>query len=104
MGLIGMMGRTAVITATASATANRMERRRTQRYAEQEAFAQQQQQQQPVYYEQQAPPPAPAAAPSPAGLTMDEKIAQIERLGQLKVQGILSDDEFAQQKAKILGS
>jgi hypothetical protein len=95
MGLIGMMGRTAVITATANATANGMNRRRARRDVERAA-------QQPAAAQ---PQPVPHAAPAaaPAGpVSMDEKLAQIERLGQLKAQGILTDEEFAQQKATIL--
>lgn len=49
--------------------------------------------------------PAPAAAAPvpapPAGMT-DDKMAELERLGQLKADGILTEDEFAAQKAKIL--
>jgi hypothetical protein len=54
-----------------------------------------------------AQPPAPvAAAPAPApaepaGMT-DDKMAQLERLGKLNADGILTDEEFADQKAKIL--
>ena len=49
--------------------------------------------------------PAPAAAPAaPAGLSMDEKIAQLQQLGELQKAGILTDEEFAAQKAKILNS
>jgi hypothetical protein len=39
-----------------------------------------------------------------AGASMEEKLSQIERLGQLKAQGILTDEEFAQQKAAVLAS
>jgi hypothetical protein len=49
-------------------------------------------------YAQQAPP----AAAAPADST-DDKLAQLERLGQLKAQGILTEEEFAAQKAAILG-
>jgi hypothetical protein len=55
-------------------------------------------QQQPSY--QQAPPPpapAPAAAPSPM-------IDQLNQLAALHQQGILSDEEFAAAKAKLLGT
>jgi Short C-terminal domain len=45
--------------------------------------------------------PAPVAA-APVGMT-DEKMAQLERLGQLKADGVLTEEEFAQQKAAILG-
>ncbi|HEY4281256.1 MAG TPA: SHOCT domain-containing protein [Conexibacter sp.] len=62
---------------------------------------------------QQAPPPA-AAPPTPAGTASgvaapapasgSDMIEQLQKLGQLRDQGILTDDEFAQQKARILGS
>jgi hypothetical protein len=39
----------------------------------------------------------------PAGDSVDDQLAQLERLGQLKAQGILTEEEFAAQKAKILG-
>jgi hypothetical protein len=45
--------------------------------------------------------PAPAAAPS-GGLS-SEDTARLQQLGQLHEQGILTDEEFAQQKARILG-
>ena len=60
-----------------------------------EALEQQQYEQQPQYA---APPPAPAA---PTGMT-DEGIEQLQKLAQLKEQGILTDAEFEVQKAKIL--
>jgi hypothetical protein len=51
-------------------------------------------------------PPPPAAAPPPpaAGGITDEQLTQLERLGQLKAQGILTDEELAVQKARILGT
>lgn len=48
-----------------------------------------------------APTPPPASQPSP-GLSADDT-ARLEELGKLHEQGILTDDEFAQQKAVILG-
>lgn len=46
---------------------------------------------------------APAqAAPSGGGLSPDA-MGQLKELGQLHEQGVLSDEEFAQQKAKLLG-
>jgi hypothetical protein len=98
MPLLRGVARTAVIAGTATAVSNRVSRRQANRWAQQEQdqYAQQQ------YYEQQAaqqaapppPPPAPVADP----------IAQLKELGELKAQGILTDEEFAAQKAKILGS
>jgi hypothetical protein len=46
---------------------------------------------------QQAPPPPAAAGPT------DETLAQLEKLGQLKQQGILTEEEFQSQKRKLLG-
>jgi hypothetical protein len=86
------MARTAVIAGTATATRNAVDRRQAQKNVA--AYSQAEQQ----VYAQQAPPPA-AAPPK----STDDKLAQLERLGQLKAQGILTEEEFAQQKAAILG-
>jgi len=88
-GLMRGMARTAAVVGTATATRNAVDRRQAGRNvaAEQQAYA------------QQAPPPMQAA---PAEGT-DDKLEQLERLGQLKAQGILTEQEFAQQKAVILG-
>jgi hypothetical protein len=91
-GLLRGVARTAVIAGTATSVSNRVSKRQGERWA-----AQEEQQ-----YAQQAPPPQ-AAAPAPAG---GEKstIDQLKELGELKAQGILTEEEFAAQKAKILGS
>jgi hypothetical protein len=81
-----------VIAGTATSVSNRVSRRQGQRWAQQEE--QQMQQQAP------APAPAPAAPAPAAGSTID----QLKELGELKSQGILTEEEFAAQKAKILGS
>lgn len=83
------VGRTAVIAGTASAVAGRVNRRQQQKYSEQEAQAQQ----------AAAPPPAPAAAAAPSS---DELINKLKELAELKNQGILTEEEFDAQKAKIL--
>lgn len=49
--------------------------------------------------QQQAP-----AAPPPAGGINDDAIEQIRKLGELKEQGLITDDEFAAQKRKLLGA
>jgi hypothetical protein len=92
-GLLRGMARTAAVVGTATATRNAVDRRQASKNAA--AYAQAEQQ----VYAQPAPPPPPAA---PAD-NMDDKLAQLERLGQLKAQGILSEEEFAAQKAAILG-
>jgi hypothetical protein len=50
---------------------------------------------------QAAPAPAPAPAPA-AAPAEDPLIAQLNQLAQLKASGILSDEEFAAAKAKLL--
>jgi len=94
-GLLRGVARTAVIAGTATAVSNRVSRRQANRWAaqEQQAYGQQ-------GYEQ-APPPDDA--PPPAD-DMDAKLAQLRELGELKSQGVLSEDEFAAQKRRILGS
>jgi hypothetical protein len=87
------VGRTAVIAGTATAVAGGVNRHQQQKYAEQEAEAQQQ-----AYAAQQQA--AAAAAPAPAD--SDELIAKLKELGTLKEQGILTEAEFNDQKAKIL--
>ena len=92
-GLIRGMARTAVVAGTATAVSGRVARRQNNRWAEKEEqqYAQQQQQAAP------APQAAPAAAPE--GSVID----QLKELGELKAQGILTEEEFAAQKAKLLG-
>ena len=95
MGLLGGIARTAVIAGTATAVSNRVSRRQAGRWAEQE---QQAGLRQPDPYVQPDVPPT-AAAPS-----MDDKIAQLKTLGELRAQEVLTETEFAQQKAVILDS
>jgi hypothetical protein len=87
------MARTAAIAGTATAVSNRVSRRQGTRWAEQE--------QQAAVDAQAAPAPA-APAPGPAGQA--SVIDQLKELGELKAQGILTEEEFAAQKAKLLGS
>ncbi len=100
-GLVRGMARTAAVVGTATATRNAVNRRQAdknaQAYAQatQTAYAQtpppQQAAPEEVYYEE----PAPAAEV--------DVISQLERLGALKAQGLLTEEEFAAQKAKLLG-
>jgi Short C-terminal domain len=96
-GLLRGVARTAVVAGTATAVSNRVSRRQGNRWAaqEQQQAYQQPAYQQPAYYEQ--PPPEPAD-------DMDAKLAQLRELGELKSQGVLSEEEFAAQKRRILGS
>ena len=96
MGLIGGIARTAVAAGTWTAVSNRVNRRQYNRWAEQDA----QYYQQPAQYYQQ-PEPAPSAPVSSAG--GQDRVAQLKDLADLKAQGILTDEEFAAEKARILG-
>jgi len=92
-GLLRGMARTAAVAGTATAVSNRVSRRQATRWSQQGGgYAEEPQQQQ--YEPAPAPPAAPAADP----------IEQLKQLAELKNQGILTDQEFAAQKAKILGS
>jgi putative oligomerization/nucleic acid binding protein len=91
-GLLRGVARTAVVAGTATAVSNRVSRRQAQRWSDQGQYPYDEPEPQP-----QAPPPPPAApAPDP--------IEQLKELAELKAQGILTDEEFAAQKAKVLGS
>ncbi|WP_212843299.1 SHOCT domain-containing protein [Catellatospora sp. IY07-71] len=118
MGLIRGVARTAVIAGTATAVSNRVSRRQAGRWADQEQqqYDQQQQyaeqyhqqqmaqqqyaQQQQQYAQQQYAQQQPAAAAG--GDAMQDKLAQLKTLADLKAQGVLTDAEFEQQKAAIL--
>jgi len=89
-GLLRGVARTAVIAGTATSVSNRVSRRQANRWSQQEY--EQQQQQQPAYQEPPPPPPPPAEDP----------IAKLKELAALRDQGILTDQEFADQKAKLL--
>ena len=82
MGLVRMAARTAVVAGTATAVSGRVQRRQAARYDEQDAQA----------YQEEAPPPQ-----------QQDASAQLQELAQLHNQGVLTDEEFAAAKAKILG-
>ena len=86
-GLLRGVARTAVVAGTATAVSNRVSRRQAGRWAQEDAAT----------YAQPAPPPA--AAPS-----SQDTIGQLKELGELKAAGVLTQEEFDAQKAKILGT
>jgi hypothetical protein len=92
MGLIGGMARTAVVAGTATAVSNRVSRRQAGRWAQQEA-AEQPAPQAP-YEAQQPVSEQPAQGP--------DRLEQLEKLGQLKSAGVLTEEEFQAEKAKLL--
>jgi hypothetical protein len=99
MGLIGGMARTAVVAGTATAVSNRVSRRQAGRWAQQDANAEYEQEQQ---YESPPPPPAAPAPAAPAPPSGDDLFAQLEKLGNLRSSGVLTDAEFEAQKARLL--
>ena len=88
MGLLRMAARTAVVAGTATAVAGRVQRRQASKWDEQD---QQQDAQEPQYAQQAPPEPE------------DDATAQLQNLANLHAQGVLTDEEFAASKAKILG-
>ena len=85
-GLLRGVARTAVVAGTATAVSNRVSRRQAERWSQQEP-------QQGGYYE--APPPAAPPA---------DPVQQLKELGELYDKGVLTEEEFAAQKAKLLAS
>jgi hypothetical protein len=104
LGLIGGMARTAVVAGTATAVSNRVSRRQANRWAAQDQSAYvQPQYAQPQYAQPQYAQPQYVQPQYPAPSPRDP-LEQLTELAALKNQGILTDAEFAAQKAKILGS
>jgi cell division ATPase FtsA len=95
-GLMGTVARTAVVAGTATVVAGGVHRHQEQNAADQQQAAQAQPQQQQAQAQQQeaAQDQAPA----------DDRIAKIKELGDMKAQGLLTEDEFAAEKARVLAS
>jgi Short C-terminal domain len=88
--LLRGIARTAAVAGTATVVSNRVSRRQGNRWAQQDAQAE----------AEAEPEPVAAAAPAPA----PDPLAQLKQLGELKQQGVLTDEEFSAQKAKILAA
>jgi succinate dehydrogenase/fumarate reductase flavoprotein subunit len=84
-GLVRGVARTAVVAGTATAVSGRVARRQAERYAEEQPAA--------------APPP-----PAPAAPEAGDQVAELQKLAQMQEQGLLTPEEFAAMKAKIIGS
>jgi Short C-terminal domain len=82
------MGRTAVIAGTATAVSGHVAHRQQARHAQQAA---------PPAPSASTAPPAPAAEPEKVDV-----VEQLKRFAELRDQGILTEEEFAAQKAKLL--
>ena len=110
-GLIGGLARVAAASAVMTATSNAVNRKMAPKNVEAYGNAQQQ-----YVEEQRAPAPAVAvgAGPSPGNVmpaqpapvvapAADDLTAKLQQLGELHAQGILTDQEFSEAKAKLLG-
>jgi hypothetical protein len=91
-GLLRAVARTAAVAGTATAVSGRVQRRQGRRWAA----------------EEQPQAPAEAYAPEEAGqeapVSTSDKLEQLKQLGELKAQGVLTEEEFFAQKAKILAT
>ena len=102
-GLLRGVARTAVVAGTASAVNGRVQRRQASKFAEKDAHTAAMQQEayaQETGYQQGYQQPAPAPAPAPA----EDRMGQLEKLGNLYSQGVLTSEEFAAEKARILAT
>jgi hypothetical protein len=115
-GLLRGLARTAAVAGTATAVSNRVSRRQANRWAQDDQSASpppqyaepqyaQPQYAQPQYAQPQNPPqyaqPAPAQAPASGS---DDMFAQLRQLAEFRDQGILTEEEFAAQKARLLAT
>ncbi|MFC0449117.1 SHOCT domain-containing protein [Rhodococcus jostii] len=87
-GLLRGIARTAVVAGTATTVSNRVSRRQGRRWAADEP----------------PPPAAPAQPPAPPPAAGVDRLTALKQLGELHDQGVLTDDEFNTEKAKILAS
>jgi hypothetical protein len=88
MGLLGGIARTAVVAGTASAVGGRVRHRQDQKWARQDAEA--------------GPEPVSEVPQQRSAAPAKDRLQQLKELGDLKAQGVLTEDEFAAEKAKIL--
>ena len=108
-GLMGTMARTAVIAGTATAVSGSMRSSQANKAAQQQqaAAAQQQQaaaQQQAMVDQAVAQATAQQAAAQPVAPAVDVRMARIKELGEMKAAGLLTEEEFAAEKARIFAS
>lgn len=100
-GLFGVMARTAVVAGTATVVSGSIREKQVEGAQAKQAAAQQQA---AAAASAATPAATPAAAPAAqSGAMTSEMISQLKELAELHTQGILTDDEFAAQKAKLLG-
>ena len=89
-GLARTVGRTAVIAGTATAVSGHVARNQAARAGSSAVEAES--------------PPAPPESPPPVAQEQIDVVEELKRYAELRDQGILTDEEFAAQKAKLLGT
>ena len=99
-GLLRGVARTAVVAGTATAVSGRVQRRQAEKFAGRDAQIASDREQAYDDQQQAAAPPPPAAPAAPAA----DPIQQLKDLADLKAQGVLTEEEFAAQKAKVLAA
>jgi len=99
-GLLRGVARTAVVAGTATAVSGRVQRRQAEKYVDRDAQIAADREQS---YEAQGGTVYEAAPSAPAAAGPD-RLEQLTKLGELKSQGVLTEEEFAREKAKILNS
>jgi hypothetical protein len=108
-GLLRGVARTAVVAGTASAVSGRVQRRQAEKFAERDQQIAANRAQgwyqgaESAAYQSAPPPPAPPPA-APAAQSESDMISQLRQLGELRDSGVLTEEEFAAQKAKVLNS
>jgi hypothetical protein len=101
-GLIRGVARTAVVAGTATAVSGRVQRRQAERFADRDARIVSEREQ--AYDRQQAPPPPAPQMTQPPQTARDpgELVQHLKDLAALRDQGVLTEEEFAAQKARLL--
>ena len=83
-----------MVAGTATAVSGRVQRRQAAKFADRDAQTAAERDQ--AYEQQAAPPPAAPAVAQP------DMVQQLKDLAELRDQGVLTEEEFAQQKARVL--
>ncbi|MFJ8016812.1 SHOCT domain-containing protein [Streptomyces sp. NPDC096339] len=105
-GLLGAMARTAVVAGTATAVSGRMQRSAAERDEQRQLAAEARQQRllDEAAARAAAPPAMPAMPATPPAPADGDRIGRLTRLAELKAQGVLTEQEFTAEKARILDS
>jgi hypothetical protein len=100
-GLLRGVARTAVVAGTATAVSGRVQRRQAAKFADRDAQIAADRER--AYQEQSMAAPPAQMPQQRSAPDASDTLEQLKQLGELKAQGVLTEEEFAAQKAKILG-